>query len=182
MLARRFTWLALALAAVGCGGSLHLKEPDPVVITGGKQEPAPKPAPKKRIAVKKDRIDVSETIQFDFSSSRISSDSTPILDELAEVLTKHPEIKKLRVEGHTDNSGDAPHNLNLSKKRAAAVMKYLVTQGIDEGRLVSEGYGDTKPIADNGSEDGRAKNRRVAFVILERGAGGTTDDDSGGDD
>jgi outer membrane protein OmpA-like peptidoglycan-associated protein len=171
------------LALAGCGGSLHLKEPDPVVITGGKPAPAPAPRPKKRVAVRKDRIDVSETIQFDFSSSRVSEDSRSVLDELAAALTSHPEIKKVRIEGHTDNSGDSPHNLALSKKRAAAVLKYLVNQGIDEDRLISEGYGDTKPIASNDSEDGRAKNRRVAFVILDRAAGGKTDDDddSGGD-
>ena len=143
--------------------------------------------------MKDDRIDVSETIQFEFSSSRIAAESHEVLDELAAAITKHPEIKKLRVEGHTDNSGDAPHNLRLSKKRAAAVVKYLVGKGVDAGRLVAAGFGQTKPIAKNDTEDGRAQNRRVAFTILDRGGKAktvdkapsdddTSTDDSGGDE
>ena len=177
-------WIALAIAA-GCGGAVHLKETTPVSVTGSAPtEPAP-PRKPRRVEVKQDRIDVRETIQFDFSSSRISGDSDALLDEIAAVITKHAELKRLRIEGHTDNSGDAPHNLSLSKKRAAAVVKYLVGHGVAADRLVAEGHGDTKPIADNDTEEGRAKNRRVAFVIVERGAaakggGGDDDDDDDG--
>jgi outer membrane protein OmpA-like peptidoglycan-associated protein len=181
-------WIGLLLAAAGCAGTVHLKEEEPLVITGGAPAPAPAPPPKvKHVKVKADRIDVSGTIQFDFSSSRISEESEPLLDEIAGVMTRHPELKKIRIEGHTDNQGDSPHNLSLSKKRAAAVVKYLVAHGVDADRLVSEGYGQSKPIASNDDEDGRSKNRRVAFVILERGskaagaAANDDDDDSDGD-
>jgi outer membrane protein OmpA-like peptidoglycan-associated protein len=176
--------LAIALAA--CGGPQHLVEPEPIVLAAKVDKPPPK-KPAKRVEVKEDRIDVSETIQFEPSSSRISQDSNALLDEIADAIDKHPEIKRIRVEGHTDNVGDAPHNLRLSKKRAAAVVKYLVGKGIDAGRLVAAGFGDTKPIASNDDEDGRAQNRRVAFVILDQAGKKAPKvdkepDDSGGDD
>ena len=179
-------WLVVVLSiACGCA-TAHLVEKEPVEISAAAPDkPKPKPAPK-RVEVKDDRIDVSETIQFEFSSSRISADSHGVLDELADAINAHAEIKKIRVEGHTDNSGDAPHNLRLSKKRAAAVMKYLVGKGIDAGRLVAAGFGQTKPIAKNDTEEGRAQNRRVAFVILDRGGKKKAADpepaDGGGDD
>ena len=74
----------------------------------------------------------------------------------------------IRVEGHTDNVGDDGFNLTLSRNRAAEVMAYLVDQGVDAGRLTSEGFGDTQPIADNETEEGRATNRRVEFRIIEQ--------------
>ena len=177
---RLLVWIAIA--ACGCA-TAHLVEKEPVVIEGT-AEPVekPKPKPPKRVEVKDDRIDVSETIQFEFSSSRVAAESKSVLDELADAITKHPEIKKLRVEGHTDNSGDAPHNLRLSKKRAAAVVKYLVGKGVEANRLVAAGFGQTKPIAKNDTEDGRAQNRRVAFTILDRGGKAKTVDKAPADD
>jgi len=85
------------------------------------------------------------------------------------MLPDHPEIRKLRVEGHTDNRGNAEHNLQLSKARAASVVQYLVKSGIDPARLESEGYGATQPLVPNLTPAARAKNRRVAFKILEKG-------------
>jgi len=183
-------WLLVVLSiASGCA-TAHLVEKEPIEISAA--APAEKSTPTKaprRVEVKDDRIDVSETIQFEFSSSRISADSHGVLDELASAILAHPEIRKLRVEGHTDNSGDAPHNLRLSKKRAAAVVKYLVGKGVEPGRVVAAGFGQTKPIAKNDTEDGRAQNRRVAFVIMDRGgkakqveaAPDDSSDDSGDD-
>ena len=181
-------FLAVVGLAFGCA-TPHLVEKEPIEIAAAATE-KPKPAKPKRVEVKDDRIDVSETIQFEFSSSRISGDSTALVDEIADAIRKHPEIKKLRVEGHTDNTGDAPHNLRLSKKRAAAVVKYLVGKGVDASRLVAAGFGQTKPIAKNDTEEGRAQNRRVAFVILDRGGAkkavdpepADSGDDSGGDE
>ena len=72
---------------------------------------------------------------------------------------------KLNIAGHTDNSGKADKNLQLSKDRAAAVKDYLVNKGIDASRMATEGYGDTQPVATNKTKAGKALNRRVAFEV-----------------
>ena len=74
----------------------------------------------------------------------------------------------MRIEGHTDNRGKPQYNLELSKRRAAAVLRYLSEHGVEAARLESEGYGLDKPIADNNTEQGRAANRRVEFVVVEQ--------------
>ena len=79
----------------------------------------------------------------------------------------HPQIVKIRVEGHTDDRGSDEYNLKLSDDRAASVMKYLTDHGIAERRLESVGYGETRPIKDNESAEGRKANRRVEFTIIE---------------
>jgi outer membrane protein OmpA-like peptidoglycan-associated protein len=166
-------WLVMiALFGSACSKkTVVLKEPKPLKIAAHapekKEDPPPEPPPK-RIEVKEDRVEVNETILFEYSGWGVVDESKGILDELAKTLNAHTEIKRLRIEGHTDTQGGAPQNLKLSKKRANSVMKYLVKQGVDAKRLSAEGYGQTKPIADNDSEEGRAKNRRVAFTILEK--------------
>jgi len=79
------------------------------------------------------------------------------------LLTQDADLK-LRVEGHTDNQGNAAANQALSEKRAQAVMGWLVANGVDSSRLSAKGFGQSKPLADNGTEDGRAKNRRVELA------------------
>jgi outer membrane protein OmpA-like peptidoglycan-associated protein len=83
-------------------------------------------------------------------------------------MTEHPEFTKLSVEGHTDSRGNANHNLDLSRRRAASVMKWLTERGIAKARLESKGFGMTKPIDSNDSDTGRQNNRRVEFHILEK--------------
>lgn len=126
-----------------------------------------KPA-RSHVSLTKDEIRIRGTIHFGTNNATLRPDGEQILDEVADLLTRHPEIRKVRVEGHTDNRGNAEHNLQLSKARAAAVVAYLVKQGIDPGRLVSEGYGATRPLVPNITPAQRAKNRRVAFKILEQ--------------
>jgi OOP family OmpA-OmpF porin len=105
-------------------------------------------------------------INFATGKADITPDSAKTLEQIAQLLKNKPDWK-LRVEGHTDNVGKAKANLDLSKKRAEAVKSYLVKQhGIAAARLTSEGYGDTKPLAPNKDEDGRAKNRRVELSKL----------------
>jgi OOP family OmpA-OmpF porin len=84
------------------------------------------------------------------------------------VLKDLPEIKKIRVEGHTDNVGGQAHNMKLSQGRANAVRDYLVGKGIDGARMESVGFGPDKPIASNKTAKGRAENRRTEFNIIER--------------
>jgi outer membrane protein OmpA-like peptidoglycan-associated protein len=103
-------------------------------------------------------------IYFETAQDVIKTESYTTLDTLVMILNENPNLRVV-VEGHTDNQGDAAANLNLSQKRANAVKRYLVEKGIATARLTPVGYGETKPVADNGTADGRALNRRVNFVI-----------------
>ncbi len=124
--------------------------------------------PPVQVEVRPDQIVIlNETVKFELNSDKIVGDRSYLaLDAVAGALKAHPEIKRLEVAGHTDNMGVRDTNVDLSKRRAAAVYAYLVSKGIEPNRLVSEGYGPDKPIAPNDSDDGRAKNRRVQFNIL----------------
>jgi outer membrane protein OmpA-like peptidoglycan-associated protein len=113
-------------------------------------------------------IKITETVQFDTGKATIKPVSDGLLDDVVRVLQKYPGIKKIQVEGHTDDQGDDARNMKLSQDRADAVKKYLVDHGVAPERLVSKGFGETSPIADNKTADGRATNRRVAFEILEQ--------------
>lgn len=108
----------------------------------------------------------TQGILFDTGSDRIRPESTPTLKEIGQMLKDHPDLK-LRIEGHTDNVGDAASNLALSERRAGAVRTYLVGQGgIEDARLQVKGFGQTKPVSSNDSAEGRQNNRRVELVKL----------------
>lgn len=102
-------------------------------------------------------------VNFDRGKASILPESEPVLAEVQKLLEARPDLK-VRIEGHTDNSGSPAVNQPLSQKRAAAVMGWLIAKGIDPDRLTAQGYGDSKPIADNSTSEGRAKNRRVELV------------------
>lgn len=91
------------------------------------------------------------------------------LSEVADVLTRQDPDSKIRVEGYTDSQGAASFNQDLSQRRADAVRDYLSAHGIARDRITSEGYGPAKPVADNGSAEGRADNRRVEIVVEHSG-------------
>jgi len=107
-----------------------------------------------------------DNLEFESGKDIIKPESFASLDELAELMKKKPDWL-LRVSGHTDNVGKAPANMKLSEKRAKAVKAYLVKQGINESRIITEWFGQTKPIAPNTTPEGRQKNRRVEMLILE---------------
>src|SRR5262249_3825185 len=115
-----------------------------------------------------DQIVVKQSIRFVNGTAQLAPDTAPVLDGVVDVLVNHKEIKRLRVEGHTDDVGVAGANQQLSRDRAAAVVQYLVEQGIDPERLLAEGYGASRPIAPNLTRRGREQNRRVEFHIVER--------------
>ncbi len=119
------------------------------------------------VQLTRDSIRILEQVQFDTAKSTIRKVSYPLLEKVAKVLTDNPAITLVRVEGHTDDRGRPAANMVLSRDRAASVRQFLVERGIDPARLVSEGYGQTRPIATNKTPDGREQNRRVQFVILE---------------
>lgn len=105
-----------------------------------------------------------ETIEFATGSARLTPKSTELIGRLAEVIKECPQAD-LEVAGHTDNVGEPERNLTLSRERAAAVVKALVAAGAPADRLSSAGYGETRPIASNDAADGRARNRRIEFVL-----------------
>ncbi|WPP51340.1 OmpA family protein [Catalinimonas niigatensis] len=108
---------------------------------------------------------VLNNIFFDVDKYEIKEISQPELNKVASFLRDNPEIR-ITINGHTDNQGSAEYNLELSSKRAKAVYDYLVQAGIDQERLQSRGYGQSKPVTSNDTEEGRQKNRRIAFEIL----------------
>lgn len=103
-------------------------------------------------------------ILFDTDSSVLKPQSKQLLDDVARVLTDYPDTNVL-VKGHTDNTGSESHNQSLSERRAHAVHNYLVTQGVTVARLNSMGFGESMPVADNGTNYGRSQNRRVELQI-----------------
>lgn len=102
-------------------------------------------------------------INFETGKSDIKPESQPIVDQIVEMLKQNSDLK-ISIEGHTDNVGSDKSNKTLSENRAKSVMNALVSAGIEKSRLSSKGWGSTKPIADNSTEDGRFKNRRVEIV------------------
>lgn len=137
-------------------------EPPPEDPWRGYEPPPP------LVHVTETEIAIREQIPFAIDSADLVGDGGAVLPDVLNVLETHAEIAKVRVEGHTDATGDAAHNEDLSKRRAETVVKWLVDRGIDPARLEAAGYGSSRPIAPNDTEEGRAKNRRVVFVIVER--------------
>jgi len=116
------------------------------------------------IVVTKDKIELKQTVYFDTRKATIKRVSFPLLDEVALALTDNPTIT-VRIEGHTDSQGSVKSNQKLSNNRAASVRKYLIGRGVSADRMVSVGFGESVPIADNRTTAGRAENRRVEFFI-----------------
>ncbi len=103
-------------------------------------------------------------ILFAVDSSRVEPGAKSALDSAAEVFREFDKTAII-VQGHTDSTGSEQHNQALSERRADAVINYLSTRGVDRGRMEGQGYGETEPIADNGTSDGRARNRRVDLLL-----------------
>lgn len=105
-------------------------------------------------------------VQFEFDSSKLTSDAKVVLQEVIEAMKKHPNVR-LEIQGHTDNVGDPSYNITLSQERAQAVKDHMVENGISATRLTTNGFGENKPIASNATAEGRALNRRIEFVIVK---------------
>jgi OOP family OmpA-OmpF porin len=109
---------------------------------------------------------VIEGIYFDTDQATIKPASKPTLDNATKVLKDYPEVR-VEISGHTDTDGDREHNIDLSLRRADAVKKYLIDAGIDAGRITTRGVGPDEPLADNTSAEGKAKNRRIQFALIQ---------------
>lgn len=126
------------------------------------------PAPKKPLVIfKGDKIEVLQQVHFLTGKATILADSFNLLQQVVDVVVKN-NVKKIRVEGHTDNRGDKAANQALSDARAQAIVDYLVAQGVEKGRVEGVGFGDSKPIAPNLTARGRELNRRVEFIVVEK--------------
>jgi len=127
--------------------------------------PAPRVAPPINVLVKRDRFELSDSIYFELDSAVILPESHGLLDAVAKAMTDHPEVLVVRVEGHTDSRGEAAYNQTLSESRATAVREYLVKGGVATDRLVSAGFGESRPVEPAETEAAWDKNRRVEFMV-----------------
>jgi OOP family OmpA-OmpF porin len=128
--------------------------------------PPPPPAPQEaQVELSGERLEVQGSVSFDTDQDVIQARSFPLLDRVVAFLQAHPELTRVRIEGHTDAKGNRAHNLDLSRRRARAVVRYLAAHGVDEARLGSEGYGPDRPVTENETAQGRARNRRVEFRV-----------------
>jgi outer membrane protein OmpA-like peptidoglycan-associated protein len=113
---------------------------------------------------------IMEGINFDTDKDTIKSGSKPRIDKAVDVMKKYPELR-VRISGHTDAQGPYRHNVDLSKRRAKSVKRYMVESGVDESRIETEGFGPDQPIDTNDTAEGRAKNRRIEFTIVQDSEG-----------
>jgi outer membrane protein OmpA-like peptidoglycan-associated protein len=109
-------------------------------------------------------VQMKNDILFDTGSDGVKAAGVGDLAKMGDILAKYGD-DRVRIEGHTDSTGDAKHNQALSERRAMAVKTLLVSRGVQEGQITVVGLGESRPIADNGSADGRSKNRRVELHI-----------------
>jgi outer membrane protein OmpA-like peptidoglycan-associated protein len=149
-----------------------LNDDDACPNEAGPRDPDPQKNGCPRAILRGGEIRILDQVRFDEGSARITKGkaSTDLLNDIAKVLVQHPEIKKLEVQGHTDNHGDTKRNKKLSEDRAKAVVKSLVGLGLAASRFTATGYGDERPIDSNETDAGRKANRRVEFHVTEQDA------------
>jgi outer membrane protein OmpA-like peptidoglycan-associated protein len=167
--------LICVILSASCGGTTTFQGASSQPIVGSLPPPPPPPPPKAappppppRVEIRNNQIVISEKIQFDLDKATIKPASNSLLDEIVATFKKNPQIKKVSIDGFASNEGGGAFNKRLSDNRAKAVMTYLVGHGVEKDRVTAKGWGTEKPIADNSTEEGREKNRRVEFNILEQ--------------
>jgi outer membrane protein OmpA-like peptidoglycan-associated protein len=158
----------LAATAAGCSDN---RLPPVPVPKGEKRASLPRWYPEKPWTAKEgqSQIFIEGKIVFETGSDRIQKfgGSEKVLKTLQQFLVDHPEVTRMRVEGHTDDLGDEDKNAELSARRALAVCNWLVDHGVSHLRLIAVGFGETKPLGPNELEAGRAENRRTEFHVAE---------------
>lgn len=157
---------------IGCKASLKVGGGEaPPPPPPPKEEPPPPPPPEKpkpRLAgkfkvSKEGKVSLPGPVVFETGSDKLKPESDAVLEHVQKYLEKTPNVTLLRIEGHTDDVGEDASNMDLSKRRSMSVARWLVGKGIDCKRLLPVGFGETKPVADNTTEEGKAQNRRTAF-------------------
>lgn len=121
-----------------------------------------------RVRVTEDRVVILDKIFFEFDSAILKPESFPILEEVASAMIQHGELALVEIQGHTDDQGGEDYNRRLSAERAEAVRQVLLRSGVSASRLGARGYGEDQPLQPGSSEEARAANRRVEFVIVRR--------------
>lgn len=180
--AYRFADVALGAGELRIDADGYLSYVAPAEVKVGKEsqiEVAIIKRPKELlISVSSSEITLKQQVQFASDSAVILPESNLLLSEVADAMIQSPGLKKVEVQGHTDNSGTPEQNQSLSEKRAQAVVGWLTAHGVQASRLVAKGYGQDRPIAPNITTAGKAKNRRVQLIVLEQGPGAiaTTND------
>jgi OOP family OmpA-OmpF porin len=168
--------MMLSVALSGCSVKVQAGEPQPEPKKPAAAPPPPAPTPAPEPAKKPSRlggfrsfkkvgnqVELPGPVLFVTGSDKLLPESDPVLEIVEAYLKQETKVTLLRIEGHTDSDGDEAKNQDLSQRRAMAVAKWLTAKGIDCKRLLPVGFGETKPIADNDTAEGKAKNRRVSF-------------------
>ena len=106
-------------------------------------------------------------VHFDFDKATLKPEAKSVLDQAAALLQKHERVV-VEVAGHTDSVGSDEYNMGLSDRRANSVKDYLTAKGVKASRLSAHGYGESRPVASNDTDEGRAENRRVELIVLDR--------------
>ncbi|MCA9559175.1 MAG: OmpA family protein, partial [Myxococcales bacterium] len=143
---------------------------EPEVINGVDDDDGCPDEGKVQVQVTQEKIEIYEKIYFETDKAIIRPISFNILDQVVRVIVRNPQIKRIRIEGHTDDRASDAYNLKLSQERCESVMKYLTDAGVSPERLEPVGYGESKPLCEQKTEACRANNRRVEFTILEQEA------------
>ncbi len=174
--------LGLRIPLGGRPGAAPPAPEEPVQVVPVEEAPAPAPepeapppcqppAPGQPISL--DGCKAGDTlvlrgVNFEFDKATLTVNAKALLDPVADALLARPEIK-VELDGHTDSKGSDAYNQKLSNARAASVMQYLVGRGVDAGRMSSKGFGESMPVSDNGTDEGRELNRRVELKITDIG-------------
>ena len=161
---------SVAVGAIGgallCGGLAYLltEDPKPKPAPPPPPPPPPAPKPKPKPAPKVERTIILDDVLFDFDKSNIKPEAGAILDRLVAFMGEN-KGQKAALSGHTDSVGTDAYNQKLSERRVNSVKDYVVKKGVESGRISGQGFGESKPIADNKTKEGRAKNRRVEIKV-----------------
>jgi OOP family OmpA-OmpF porin len=161
--------LALAVTMTACKARVQVQAKTPTPEPPKQEEPKPEPMKAAEEPKQGEQIVLPDMIEFELNDARIKETDKTLaaLGKLADVMKKHPNITKLRIEGHTDSSGKARRNERLSKARADAVAKWLAENGVEASRLTTIGWGARHPLVANDSADHRAQNRRTEYYVDE---------------
>lgn len=165
-----------AVAVQACSGRAQVRveattpQPRATVTVAVEPPPPPEPIAVRNASIEGTRIRIPHELEFGVDKATLDDNKQPnkdILGTLLEFMQKNSHVTKVRIEGHTDNTGKPDHNQTLSQQRADAVAKWLTDHGVDAKRIHAVGFGDSKPAAPNDTPEHRAQNRRTEFHVEE---------------